>query len=53
MMEGKAAVCRLTGPIDFKFGWKGNTTITPVMGNEKAIVRVDGTKAFCEMNMAD
>lgn len=50
--EGKGAVCRLAGPINFRFGWKGNTTITPVLPNEKAIVRVEGIKTNCQLDIA-
>jgi hypothetical protein len=46
-VEGKGAVCRLAGPVNFRFGWKGNTSVTPVHPGEKATVRVEGTKAFC------
>lgn len=50
--EGKGAVCRLAGPVNFRFGWKGSTTDTPVLPNEKAVVRVEGAKAFCEPGIA-
>lgn len=46
--EGKGAVCRLVGPINFRFGWKGNTTITPVLPGERAVVRVEDIKATCQ-----
>ena len=46
--EGKGAVCRLVGPVNFRFGWKGNTTVTPVMPHERAVVRVEGIKTICQ-----
>ena len=46
--EGKGVVCRLAGPVNFSLGWKGSTTITPVLPNEKAVVRVEGIKTNCE-----
>lgn len=48
LSEGKGAVCRLVGPINFKFGWKGNRTVTPVLPDETAIVRVEGIKTSCQ-----
>lgn len=50
--EGKGAVCRLVGPANFKFGWKGNTSITPVLPDERAIVRVEGIKTNCQADTA-
>ncbi len=50
--EGKGAVCRLVGPINFRFGWKGNTTITPVLPAESAVVRVEGLKTTCQPDVA-
>jgi hypothetical protein len=52
-MERRGALCRLVGPINFKMGWKGSNTVTPVMVNEKAIVRIDGNKASCEPSTAN
>jgi hypothetical protein len=46
--EGKGAVCRLVGPVNFRFGWKGNTTVTSVMPDERAVVRVEGSKTICQ-----
>jgi hypothetical protein len=51
--EGKGAVCRLAGPVSFKFGWKGKQTITPVLPNETATVSVQGSKASCQLGTAD
>jgi hypothetical protein len=50
--EGKGAICRLVGPANFKFGWKGNTSITPVLPDERAIVRVEGIKTNCQPDTA-
>lgn len=47
--EGKGAVCRLVGPVNFKFGWKGNTTVTPVLPDETAVVSVEGIKTTCQV----
>jgi len=52
-MERRGALCRLVGPINFKMGWKGSNTVTPVMVNEKAVVRIDGNKASCEPSTAN
>ena len=49
--EGKGAVCRLIGPINFKFVWKGNTTITPVLPEERATVIVEGIKTTCQSDI--
>ena len=46
--EGKAAVCRLTGPANFRFGWKGNVITTPVLKDEVAVVTVKGIKTTCQ-----
>jgi len=46
--EGKGAVCLLTGPVNFEFGWKGNKTVTTVFPHENAVVRVEGIKAICQ-----
>lgn len=50
--EGKGAVCRLAGPADFKFGWKGSNTVTRVMPGETAVVRVEGIKTTCQPGAA-
>ncbi len=46
--EGKGAVCRLVGPVNFKFGWKGSKTVTPVLPAETAVVSVEGSKTTCQ-----
>lgn len=46
--EGGGAVCRLIGPLDFEFGWKGNKWVTPVAPGERAMVSVKGTKTSCQ-----
>lgn len=45
--EGKGAECRLVGPVNFKFGWKGKKSITPVHDGEIALVRVESSRASC------
>jgi len=51
--EGKGAVCRLVGPVNFRFGWKGTNTVTPVLPAETAVVRVEGIKTFCQSGASD
>ncbi len=51
--EGKGAICRLVGPVNFKFGWKGNKTVTPVLPDETAVVSVEGIKASCQSGATD
>ena len=46
--EGKAAVCRLTGPANFRFGWKGTVITTPVLKDEVAVVTVKGITTTCQ-----
>lgn len=48
--EGKGAVCRLSGPVNFHLTWKGQQTVTPVYAGETAAVSVFGTKTSCESN---
>lgn len=47
--EGKGAVCRLVGPANFKFGWKGSKTVTTVLPAETAVVSVEGIKTTCQV----
>ena len=49
--EGRGAVCRLIGPINFKFVWKGNKTLTAVHADETAMVVVESTRATCLSRM--
>jgi hypothetical protein len=49
--EGKGAICRLIGPINFEFSWKGIKTSTPVLTGEAATVVVEGTRATCRSSM--
>lgn len=51
--EGKGAVCRLVGPVNFKFGWKGSKTVTPVLPAETAVVSVEGIKTTCRPGHTD
>jgi len=48
MPEGKGAVCKLVGPVNFNFTWKGKKTTTPVNAGERATVRVVGITATCQ-----
>lgn len=45
--EGKGAICRLVGPVNFKFIWKGRKIVTPVAAGERATVILAGTRASC------
>lgn len=45
--EGKGAVCKLVGPVDFNFIWKGQKTVTPMTVGERATITVLGTKTTC------
>ena len=47
--EGNGAVCRLVGPVNFVFGWKGTRTVTAVRPAETAVVAVEGIKTFCQV----
>jgi hypothetical protein len=51
--EGKGAVCRLVGPVNFYFGWKGSKTVTPVLPAETAVVSVEGMKTTCQLGNTD
>ena len=50
--EGKGAVCKLVGPVDFNFIWKGKKIVTPVAPGERATVSVVGTKTTCRNEIA-
>lgn len=45
--ERKGAVCRLIGPLNFNFIWKGRKILTPMMTGERANITVVGTKTTC------
>ncbi|MEH3038328.1 MAG: hypothetical protein PGN23_17820 [Sphingomonas adhaesiva] len=45
--EDKGAVCKLVGPANFKFLWKGKRIITPLTAGERATITVKGTKTTC------
>lgn len=47
--EGKGAVCKLVGPVIFKFTWKGRKTLTPLSSGERAVISLGGTKARCAL----
>ena len=51
--EGKGAVCRLAGPVNFAFGWKGTKTVTAVLPTETAVVSVEGSKTTCQLGNTD
>lgn len=51
-MKGKGAVCRLVGPVTFKFNWKGHEILTPMTSGERATVEVIGTKTSCRTETA-
>ncbi|WP_245613506.1 hypothetical protein [Sphingomonas parapaucimobilis] len=45
--DGKGAICKLVGPMNFRFLWKGNRVITPIAAGEKATIWVKGLKTTC------
>ena len=47
MPEGKGAVCKLIGPVNFKFMWKGRKIVTLLTTGERATILVAGTKTTC------
>lgn len=47
MPEGKGAVCKLMGPVNFKFMWKGRKIVTLLTTGERATILVAGTKTTC------
>lgn len=48
--EGKGAVCKLVGPVNFKFMWKGRKIVTPMATGERATILVVGTRTTCRSN---
>ncbi|MEJ8630336.1 hypothetical protein P0F65_11785 [Sphingomonas sp. I4] len=52
MMKGKGAICRLVGPVTFKFNWKGRENLVPMAHGERATVEVVGTKTSCRTEAA-
>ena len=46
--EGKGAVCKLVGPANFKFMWKGRKVVTPMAEGERATISVESTKTTCQ-----
>jgi hypothetical protein len=46
--EGKGAVCKLVGPVNFNFNWKGQKVVTPVAAGERATVSIFSTKTTCQ-----
>lgn len=50
--EGKGAVCKLIGPVNFNFIWKGKKIVTPMSAGERATVSVVGTKTTCRSDAA-
>lgn len=46
--ERKGAVCKLVGPVNFNFIWKGQKIVTPMAAGERAIVHVVKTKTTCQ-----
>ncbi|MCW2382863.1 hypothetical protein M2338_002428 [Sphingobium sp. B2D3B] len=46
--QGKGAICRLEGPLDFTFTWKGQSIVTPMEAEERAVVTVAGTRMTCQ-----
>ena len=51
--EGKGAACKLLGPVDFNFTWKGRKIVTRIDSGERATILVAGTKTTCRSEVAD
>ena len=51
--EGKGAICKLLGPVDFHFTWKGQKIVTRMESGERATIIVAGTKTTCRSEVAD
>ena len=45
--QGKGAICKLVGPVVFKFMWKGRKIMTPMAAGERATISVLGTRTTC------
>ncbi len=45
--DGKGAICRLVGPVRFKFIWKGRKIVTAMAPGERATVSVVSTRTTC------
>ncbi|MET4897455.1 hypothetical protein RN629_09850 [Sphingomonadaceae bacterium jetA1] len=45
--DGKGAICKLVGRMNFRFLWKGNRIVTPLAAGEKATIRVKGLRTTC------
>jgi hypothetical protein len=45
--DGKGAICRLVGPVKFKFIWKGRKIVTAMGPGERATVSVVSTRTTC------
>lgn len=45
--DGKGAICKLVGPVIFKFVWKGRKVMTPMSLGERATILVAGTRTTC------
>ncbi len=50
--EGQGAICDLVGPVDFKFSWKGRSTVTRLHSGERATISVKGTRASCKSHLS-
>ncbi|WP_294239611.1 hypothetical protein [uncultured Sphingomonas sp.] len=51
-VKGKGAICRLVGPVTFKFNWKGREILIPMAAGERATVEVIGYKTSCRTEAA-
>ena len=47
MPKGKGAICKLVGPVNFKFMWKGRKIVMPMEAGERATITVMGAKTTC------
>ncbi|MEG3124482.1 hypothetical protein [Sphingomonas sp. GB1N7] len=52
MPEGKGAICKLVGPLNFNFIWKGRKIVTPMEVGERATIWVAGIKTTCRSEAA-
>lgn len=50
--DGKGAICKLVGPVNVRFYWKGKKILTPMRASEKATILIKGTKTTCRIGGA-
>lgn len=47
--DGKGAICKLVGPVNVRFYWKGEKVLTPMRDGERATILIKGTKTTCRI----